>query len=107
MSIESIGAIQQCMDDLGIRWQEQNINKVSATLRNNRTQAIGTVDVTFNSNWHSGDGPYVEVGDEIRGFGIPYEVFKPQFIDITYNGGSKQLEFSHKAYNFTLQFKTE
>src|SRR3990172_4902259 len=91
MSIESIRAIRDCMVDLGINANDQITKTVTATLFNERTKASGTISVTFNSNWHSGDGPYLEIGDEIRSFGIQYEVFKPQFLDIKYNRENKKL----------------
>ena len=104
MSIESIGAVKECMEDLGIGINEQNTKTVTANLTCTSPRSYGTVNVTFHSNWHSGDGPYLVIGSEMRGFGIPFEEFRPATVDFTYHRETKQLHISHENYKFSLQF---
>ena len=102
--ILSIGAINQCMQDLGLNKKEKLLHKVDAQIYNFKNRSFGNITVTFNCNWQSGDGPYIEVDDVIRGYGIQYESFKPQWQEFTYNKEEKKMIVKGEEYEFSLTF---
>ncbi|HHC6594892.1 TPA: hypothetical protein ACN4AN_004963 [Vibrio parahaemolyticus] len=106
MSIESIQAIRDCMEDLGLSIQEKNRHNVSASLYNPNNRQSGNIGVVFCSNWYSNDGPFLEVGDEIKSFGISYLSFKPAWQDFAWDSSSKELSVKGAEYEFTLEFYT-
>lgn len=106
MNIESISAIQECMSDLGLHPNKAHKFTVDAIIEITGTNYNqGNLIVTFNSNVHSGEGPYIETGEEIMGFGIPHTIFKPRFQKFIYTSQSKTLLVSGNDYSFTLVFK--
>ena len=102
--IISIGAIKQCMEDLGFHLSRRQTFDAEATIFNPKNRLSGFISVTFNSNWHSGDGPFIEVDDVIKSFGITYTSFKPQWQDFKYNQIEKKLIISDDGYQFSLSF---
>ncbi|TKF74551.1 hypothetical protein FCV62_21325 [Vibrio kanaloae] len=105
MEIESISAIQSCMSSLGLKRNDQASYEVTARIKNlNKATPLGKVDVTFWSNVYSGDGPFVSVDDTIRGYGIPFEEFKPRFQTFSFDEKHKILEVKGNGYNFQLIF---
>ncbi len=102
--IASIRAIRDCMDDLGFVINDQPSFHAQATIRNPDNGQFGSITVTFKSNWGSGDGPYIEFTDVIRGYGIGYTYFQPQWQHFTYNKEAKQLKVVSDTYSFILTF---
>lgn len=92
------------MRSLGFHVNDAPSHSTSAKLFNLGNRKSGTISVIFQSNWHSGEGPYLEVGDEIRGFGIQYMQFKPLWIGFTWKPSSKTLFVAGRDYEFSLQF---
>ena len=103
-SITSIAAIRHCMEDLGLSIGDQNEHKVRAYLFNPGNKQSGNIRVTFCSNWHSNDGPFLEVGEEMKSFGISYVSFKPAWQTFEWVGSSKELTVKGNGYEFTLGF---
>jgi hypothetical protein len=105
VGFESIGAISQCMEALNLDSNAERSHTARARFANLRDRKLsGSIVVTFNSNWHSGDGPFLEFGEEIKSFGIRYTQFKPQWLKITWSPQALELAITHEDYGFTLQF---
>lgn len=104
MPVDSIAAIRDCMNSLGFRVSDSTEHSTTAKLFNETNKQSGIIDVTFKSNWHSGEGPFLEVGDEIRGFGIRYLQFKPRWVEFTWNPDDKELVVVGNDYKFSLGF---
>ncbi|MBQ4864392.1 hypothetical protein J8L98_22120 [Pseudoalteromonas sp. MMG013] len=102
--VSNIAEIQKCMSDLGISLVQNLQNPVNAGLFNNKTLASGDIVVNFNNNFQSGDGPFIELDDVIRSFGIQYQVFKPQFQTFSYDPNQRELTVSGDCYEFSLTF---
>lgn len=103
--IESIGAIQDCMKALGFKASEAHSFQVEAKITNNlKPTSQGMIEVTFNSNWHSGDGPYLQADFVIKSYGIPYEEFKPRWQLFSFDSSSRTLTVKGDGYDFDLQF---
>ncbi len=104
--MKSIRAIQKCMEDLGLDISESPSFEIQTEIINLDTQDFGEITVTFKSNWHSGDGPYILINDTIRSFGITYTEFKPRWQRFEYSEHDKTLFVSGENYSFTLRFDT-
>lgn len=105
MELESIGAIRDCMEELGFEQTSARKFEAKAKLINNlKTTSQGRIEVTFHSNWHSGDGPYLEADYTIRSYGIPYEEFKPKWQKFEFQKDQKILNISGNGYDFSLEF---
>lgn len=100
----SIAAIQDCMKALGIHKAEQLTHEVAAKLINLKTHASGNINAIFNSNWHSGDGPFLEFDEAIRSFGISHSCFTPKWQTFVYDSDKKELIVKDKNYQFLLRF---
>jgi hypothetical protein len=70
-----ISAIKQCMNDLGLSLSAHT-HKVDVKFTNNSKFRVCNMVITFNCNWQSGDGPFVEVDDTIKDFGVTHSYFK-------------------------------
>lgn len=103
--ILSINAVQDCMADLGLSNSDENRHLVDASLFNPSNRSFGSIRITFCSNWHSGDGPYIEVGNEIKSFGISFLSFKPAWQTFVWDSLSKKLSVSGDGYKFILEFE--
>ena len=103
--LESMRAITDCMDDLDFNSNDSLTHQVVAVLNNPSNKRTGVITVTFNSNWHSGDGPYLDVDDAIRSFGINHTNFKPKWQKFTYSKEKRKMEIRGNDYNFELTFK--
>jgi len=103
--ILSIGAIKKCMDDLDLHPSKQLTYEVDATIYNHNNHTSGSITVTFNSNWYSGDGPFIEVDDVIKSYGIHYTSFKPRWQEFEYDEKEKELLITGDGYKFCLSFK--
>jgi hypothetical protein len=103
---ESIRALAECLHDLGIETQANRCSTVDASLTNKTTGASGRTEVTVHSNWHSGDGPYFELDESIKSFGIKFTQFKPQFLVLGYTSATRTLTVADlaKTYEFALTF---
>jgi hypothetical protein len=99
---QSISAVKDCMDDLGIIRNDTRLFKTIAEIQNGNQ--IGDIDITFNSNWQNGDGPFIQTCDTIRGYGIMFDEFKPRWQKIDYDKESKTLYIKGNGYSFSLQF---
>lgn len=66
MELHSIGALADCMADLRIRPAQQLTKTLEARFRNRKTMASGLIEVVINSNWNSGDGPFIEFDETIK-----------------------------------------
>ncbi|HAS8201514.1 TPA: hypothetical protein I7683_22845 [Vibrio vulnificus] len=104
MGITSIQAIRHCMEDLGLSIGDKNRHEVTASLYNPSNNQSGNIGVVFCSNWHSNDGPFLEVGDEIKSFGISFLSFKPAWQDFSWDNATKELTVTGNGYEFTLEF---
>jgi hypothetical protein len=83
---KSINAIRDAMEKLDLDLAEKSSYIVRAEISNNLLDHLyGHINVKFNSNWHSGDGPFVEFGDEIKGFGIQHTHFQPRYQEFNWN----------------------
>lgn len=102
--LRSIGAINECMADLGLSKSEKPRFDVGAKLANHSKQAYGNITITFVSNWHSGDGAYIETDETIKSFGIPYTSFKPRWQTFTYSKVLRTLTVSGDGYEFEIEF---
>lgn len=62
--------------------------------------------VTFQNDVHSHQGPYLAFEDAIRGFGIPFQEFKPAYqqFKFTSDADSGTLTCKGEGYAFTLTF---
>ncbi|MBE4039757.1 hypothetical protein HJ123_23140 [Vibrio parahaemolyticus] len=103
-AVANIAEIKECMSDLGISFDGELKNPVEARFFNNKTFSKGNIVVTFNNNFQSGQGPYIEFDEVIRSFGIPYEVFKPQYQSFSYDSQERKLNVKGEGYQFTLTF---
>lgn len=67
----------------------------------------GPMLVTFQNDVHSHQGPYLAFDDTIRGFGIPYQEFKPAWQDFSFSADedSSSLTCSGDGYTFYLKFR--
>ncbi len=107
MEIESIGAIQDCMEDLGFHLSEAQMFDAQAKIVNLfNERKRGRIKVTFQSNWHSGDGPYIEMDEAIKGYGIQYSCFKPKWQRFKYEPSCRTLKVEGDGYSFTLEFNS-
>lgn len=92
------------MEDLGMDKSDKPAYKVVAKMYNYKNHSSGNITVTFNCNWNSGDGPYIEVSDAIKSFDIHHESFKPQWQEFSYNKEEKKLIVKGDTYKFSLTF---
>lgn len=106
MSNKSITAIQDCMSALDLHPSVKPSYDLDADLFNKKNMASGVIGVRFNCNWHSGEGPYLEMDDEIKGFGIFYTQFKPRWQDISWDEATYTLTVKGQNYEFTLCFSS-
>ena len=106
MPSDSISALRACMEFLSLDPNEARSHDVQARITLERPKAsAGGIAVTFQSNWHSGDGPYLDFGDEIKGYGVRYAQFKPKWVNITWSSADTSLRIEGSEYDFTLKFK--
>lgn len=77
---------------------------IDANISDQASLSNGTVSVTFVCNRHSGDGPFLEIDDTIKGFGIRYTNFKPAYQKFTWNDARKTLSITGNSYHFFLAF---
>ncbi|WP_210437806.1 hypothetical protein, partial [Vibrio crassostreae] len=97
-AVANIAEIKECMGDLGISLEDKLLNPVEARFFNNKTHSAGNIVVTFNNNFQSGHGPYIEFDEVIRTFGISYEVFKPQYQSFSYDSQERKLNVKGNGY---------
>jgi hypothetical protein len=98
-------ALRACMDSLNIDLNAERIHRIDAKIFNERTRVgSGPIEVMFNSNWHSGDGPFLEFEEDLEGYGIHYREFKPHWLEMVWNEAARELRVNHKDYAFTLTF---
>ncbi|MGP9766185.1 hypothetical protein ACT3UM_10675 [Halomonas sp. AOP13-D3-9] len=103
--IESIMAIQECMSSLGLPRNKAPTQKAKAQVRDHAGGYMpGSILVTFHCNQHSGQGPYIEMGNEIRGYGILFNEFKPRFQRFKFTKSGKFLTVTGDGYKFSLKF---
>ena len=104
MEIQSMGAIRECMSDMGINTNDAPTIELEAKITNLKNNLSGLISITFNCNWHSGDDPYIETDESIKSYGIQYTCFKPKWQQFKYNVKSKELYVSGDGYKFVLIF---
>ena len=102
--LKSINAINQCMSDLGLLKSEKQKFDVDAKLYNPNNRSSGNISITFVSNWHSGDGAFIETDDIIKSYGIFYTNFKPKWQKFNYSSDTRELIVSGEDYEFVLEF---
>lgn len=101
----SIMAVQACMTSLNLPRNEAHTQEAEAQVRDHAGGFMpGSVVVTFHCNQHSGEGPYIEIGDEIRGYGIHFNEFKPKFQKFEFTDSEKLLTVTGDGYKFSLKF---
>jgi hypothetical protein len=66
----------------------------------------GKIVVTFNSNWHATDGPYLEFDESIRRVRISHTSFKPRWQDIVWDPNRHSLTVKGDGYGFSLVFSS-
>ena len=66
----------------------------------------GLILVTFRNDVHSHQGPYLTFDETIRGFGIPFDEFKPAWQDFYFSKDEDfcSLTCKGKGYAFDLTF---
>jgi hypothetical protein len=106
MGLESIGAIRDCMEELGFEQSSARTFEAKAKIINNlKKTSQGNIKVTFHSNCHSGDGPYLDADYTIKSYGIPYQEFKPKWQKFEFQKDQRILNVSGDGYDFSLEFK--
>ena len=92
------------MQALGIDTAHLLVNKIEATIFNPSNNNVGNIVVTFNSNWNSSDGPYLEFDETIRGFGLYYRLYNPRWVSMNYHERTMELAVRGADYEFVLSF---
>lgn len=92
------------MAKLGLHPGHERSYTVPADFFNEKTKSRGSIQVTFNCNWHSGEGPYLEFGEEFRSFGIRYTQFKPLWQEMRWDEPERTLTVRGDGYQFSLTF---
>jgi hypothetical protein len=106
MSMDSYGGIRKCIDYLKIDINKNIQNLVRAKINVIApNESTGSIEVIFMSNWNSGEGPYIEFDETIKGYGIQYTQFKPQWVEMKWNSKTSTLTISNNSkYEFELIF---
>lgn len=103
--MESLLALHDCMKELGLDRNDQLQYVVEAKINNLlEPSKFGMIDVTFNCNPHSSFGPDIELDEVIRGFGIHFVQFKPNYQEFTYDRKENELTIRGDNYHFSLGF---
>ena len=104
--MESISAMWEFMDTLGLERSKQMEFKVQAKIFNSIDKTSGVIKFKINSNWHSTSGPYLDFDETIKGFGIMFTKFDPNWVDMSWDKESLTLmvEDRSKPYAFSLTF---
>ncbi|WP_113880463.1 hypothetical protein [Marinobacter nauticus] len=98
-------AIQECMASLRLPRNKAPTQRAEAQVRDHTGGYMpGSIMVTFHCNQHSGQGPHIEMGNEIRGYGIHYNEFKPRFQNFKFTESGKLLTVTGDGYKFSLKF---
>lgn len=93
------------MASLGFERNQKSFFTTKATIVNNKKRTPqGSIDVTFYSNSHSGDGPYIMVDEVIKSYGIMYVEFQPKWQQFIFHREKLVLNIKGKDYNFDLGF---
>jgi hypothetical protein len=105
MSVDSIHHLDTCIDTLNINRTCKNPNsKHQVRFVNEKNKKSGNADMEFILNEHTGRGPYIELSDEAKSFGIQYLVFKPEYCDFSFNVQKMELLVKNSSVQFMMKF---
>ncbi|QIE30059.1 hypothetical protein SBC2_81350 (plasmid) [Caballeronia sp. SBC2] len=77
---KSMVALQDCMNAIGLRLDEIESEPIWAKIENIvGGRGEGGIHVTFHNDVYGHTGPYISFDETIRGFGLQYQQYKPQF----------------------------
>lgn len=102
MSLDSIGALQELMEYFDLHPSAHLEYGMRANIRVHGTNQGGSIRFIVNSNWHVGQGPFLDFDETIKSYGVMYTRFTPQFQEITWEQASEELTVKGKGYAFTL-----
>ncbi|MBA5689158.1 hypothetical protein [Rugamonas apoptosis] len=106
MSVQSIQAIQACMAFLGLRL-DQPVHKSVGCFFAKQGGSAGPMRVVFQNDVHGHQGPYLVFDHTIRGFGIPFQEFKPAYQTFQFKEGNDAgtLMCAGNGYVFSMTFQ--
>ena len=98
-SVLSISELKKCMTYLGMSFHDDIESTFDASFINSKGEYCGSIPVLFNVN------PFIDLDIYAKGYGIPYEAFKPQYIEFKFHESESRLEVKGSNYKFQLEFK--
>jgi hypothetical protein len=105
MSVDSISHLDSCIETLNINRTAKNPNsKHQVKLLNQLNKKSGSMEMEFILNEHTGRGPYIELSDEAKSFGVMYHVFKPEYCDFSFNVQKMELQVKNSSEQFVMKF---
>jgi len=93
------------MTYLGMSFHDDIQSTFNASFINSKGEYCGSIPVLFNVNPFSTSGPFIDLDKYAKGYGIPYEEFKPQFLEFKFHEAEARLEVKGSGYKFKLEFK--
>lgn len=100
-----INEIKRCMRHLRLSCNEASTQKAEAEIEDSEGVLMpGSITVIFKCNHHTGRGPSIEVGDIIKGYGIPFNEFKPQYQEFEFSKSNRLLTITGDNYKFSFKF---
>lgn len=104
--MNSVSAMRSLMISMGLKKSEKLEFDVCADLFNKKNRQRGNIQFKINSNWHSGDGPYLDFDETIKGFGIHFTKFEPKWQEMTWDRDEFTLTVKDpkNSYEFSLAF---
>lgn len=112
--VGSIDALQRCMAFLGLSPEKRTQSFSPRVIEANGKHTGGLANADFRIDPHTHDGPYLEFDASIRGYGITYEVFKPQFQSFAFEQkedgeriGVLTVKNAKPSYSFSLEVSKE
>lgn len=102
--VNSILAVQKTMSYLKLRLDQPRSSPIEHLFEYGRHRAL--MHVEFCNDVHSHQGPYIEFDETIRGFGMQYQVFKPQFQHFSFSASNNEgmLVCKGKGFEFSMKF---
>lgn len=110
--IESISAIQDCMKFLGLHVDQLEHSYLFTLIEVNGKTNHGTACGKFRNDPYSHQGPYLEFDETIRGYGIRFQEFKPQWQTFVFTASESDdragvlfVQNSDPKYSFKLKVR--
>ena len=106
--LNSIEAVKACMDHLKLARdvQESGVVRANLTKANGKKIRFGVIGVEFKNDVHAHRGPWIEFDDTVRGYGLRYTQFTPQYYEYSWDADTCCLSVKDDkdSDSFTLQF---